>query len=57
MGVPRSVVFRRGMEGRGSKLEVRDGRERVVLWRRSWKCVLTAHREIGGADGMSGSAR
>ena len=44
------------MEGRGSRLEVRDGREREVVWSRSWKWVLTAHIEIGGADGMRGSA-
>ena len=44
------------MEGRGSRLKVRDGRESVVSWSKSWKWVLTAPMEIGGADGMSGSA-
>ena len=56
IGSPNLVVFRRGMEGRGSRLDVRDGREREVVWSRSWKWVLTAHIEIGGADGMRGSA-
>lgn len=43
------------MEGRGRRLEVRDGREScLVVWSKSWKWELTAQMEMGGTDGRSG---
>ena len=32
-----------------------DGMGSVVLWSNSWKCVLTAHMEMGGTDGSNGA--
>ena len=43
MGMPVGVMFVLGVEGRGSRLDVIDGRDKVK-GRSSWKWALDCHK-------------
>ena len=43
MGMPVGVMFVLGVEGKGSRLEVIDGRDKVK-GRSSWKWALDCHK-------------